>query len=129
MNDLKTQVRLYMKELDALVDSVLLLNEARHQIRMKQLEATHSRRIEKLLFASWLSPYTSVQQWFDAQSDEVQDYWQRFYVLYAYNPEFTAQLDSLDFMQRQIFELLQAKDRYHQFVTFEPVEHLLKDIA
>jgi hypothetical protein len=120
-------VKLFIKELDQLVHSVSVLNAAKHQIRLQQLEVQHARRIEKLLFESWLSPHTSVQQWFDAQSDEVKEYWQGFYVLYQYNPEFHAKLDELDFIQRQVFELLQANDRYHQHVIFEPTMELINN--
>lgn len=123
--DLTSKIKQFTKEIDQLVDSVLKLNAARHQVRMEQLHTQHARRIEKLLFESWISPYTSVQQWFDALSDEAKDYWQCFYVLYQYNPEFHAKLHELDFMQRQIFALLRTKDLSEQAKIFSPIKHLL----
>ncbi len=124
--DLQTEVRLFIKELDELIHSISLLNEARHQVRLQQADVQHARRIEQLLFETWLSPFTSVQQWFDAQSDDAKDYWRTLYVLYQYNPDYSAKFEELDFISQQVFELLRARDLYEQATIFEPVNHLLK---
>lgn len=97
-------------EINRKADEILEDQFWAHQSRLQKIQWDEEQRLKQQVVEEALQPYSTIEQWFEHQSEDTQSYWYTRYQDYQYGPNGDATVREDDFFAWEVIGYLYQSD-------------------